>query len=161
MPADISQPGTIGPLKRVHAAGIDIPYYVVRYDKDGVCQSTQTVEHLIAAINRDGHSHVLVYSHGWNNDFTAATALYDDFLQGLSRTLVHQQILPPMFQPVFVGIIWPSTALVFGSENGPEIAAVAPDDEKALLIASLAHDYRAEASAILAAPRCPRRAPKS
>jgi len=147
MPADDASP--VGPLKHIQAFGTQLPYYVIRFDKDGACLSAQSVDHLIAAIRNQGYTHVLLYSHGWNNDFPTATALYDRFLTGLSEMAAVHPLLPASFRPVFVGISWPSTALVFGAEGGPDIAAVG-EEEEAILLDALPEPRRTEAAAMLA-----------
>lgn len=148
MAVDDAQAGVSGPLKQVRAFGRDIPYYVIRFDKDGKCVSPESEDHLVAALQGGGYSHVLLYSHGWNNDFPSATLLYDRFLAGISDMAAAHAVLPADFAPLFVGIAWPSTALTFGAEGGPDIAGL-PEDEKAELIEALEPDNREAAEHML------------
>lgn len=139
-----------GPFKLVRAFGRDIPYYVIRFDRDGACISPRSADHLLERVAAEPFSHVLLYSHGWNNDFPSATQLYDRFLTGLSDIAATHPVLPAIFSPVFVGVAWPSTALTFGAEDGPEIAAAGADAEEVdSLLEALPAERRAQAAAIL------------
>jgi hypothetical protein len=142
-----NDPNDAGPFKFIQAFGVQVPYYVIRFDKDGACLSPQAVAHLISATGN--YSPVLVYSHGWNNDFPTSTALYDRFLAGLSAMAAANPPLPYSFKPLFIGISWPSTALTFGAENGPDIAAAVAGEEVAALLQALPEGARAEAAAML------------
>ncbi len=79
-----------------------VPLYVVAYDRDGTCTSPETAEHITAELTK--YSDVFLMSHGWNNDWNAALALYRSWITNLL------QIRPATktFTPVFVGVFWPS-----------------------------------------------------
>ncbi len=118
----------VGPY-RTHdlGNGIEMPYYIVPFDKRGVCQGPETRDHLIETLRNGNHTDVFLFSHGWNNDWTVATERYDDFIRGF-RDLRAQQGLPfpDNYAPLLIGIFWPSTLLVFGEkERGPDIAGAA------------------------------------
>lgn len=105
--------------------GVEMPYYIIPFDKRGLCQGPETRKHLVETLASGGHSDVFLFSHGWNNDWTAATRRYEDFIRGY-RDLRQQQNLPlpPGYKPLLIGIFWPSTALVFGEgERGPQFSA--------------------------------------
>lgn len=151
MPTESTAAG--GPLKSLEAFGGSLPYYVLRFDKDGNCVSPETLEHLIRALDGD-HTDLLLYSHGWNNDFPTSTALYDGFISGLSGMAATHSLLPRPFKPVFVGLAWPSTALTFGAEDGPEIAGIgASDPELDALLSAVPPGSRQEAAEILQGPQ--------
>jgi pimeloyl-ACP methyl ester carboxylesterase len=78
-------------------------------------------------------THIFLFSHGWNNDWTVATRRYEDFLVGFMKMRrEHQLPAPPSYKPLLVGVFWPSTALVFGEpETGPTIAGGDPAAEDA------------------------------
>jgi hypothetical protein len=138
-----------GPLRSVAAFGTTVPYYVMTYDKAGACTSPRSADHLVGMLAAGEASDVILYSHGWNNDFPTSERLYDTFIEGLSAMASEfPGRLPANFQPVFVGIAWPSTALTFGAEDGPDIAAL----DLGAVVADLAGEDAAEAGAILAAP---------
>lgn len=135
-----------------HFAGFNgrqVPRYLITFDKNGALTSPNSADHLIAELAAGRGRDVLLYSHGWNNDFQTAIARYDDFLRGLSRLAeANPQSLPEGFDPIFVGIVWPSTALTFGDENAPDIAAELPTAEA--LKAEVASSVGAAAAAAFA-----------
>jgi hypothetical protein len=106
----------------------DVPFYVIQFDKDGECTSPQALTSLVEASR--SRSDIFVFAHGWNNDWEAATARYDDFIERFTAVRRAQWSPPDReFTPVLVGVFWPSTALVMPSEQGPDIAGVDPADE--------------------------------
>jgi hypothetical protein len=161
MPPESSNP-PVGPTKVIEAFGKPTPYYLLTFDKKGRCTSPKTADHLIEALRSGALRDVIMYSHGWNNDFPTAMGRYDLFLDRLSAAaLAHPATLPAGFSPVFVGIVWPSTALTFGAENAPDIAATVGADgdsidsvskqqeERAQLLGSLNSNDRKEAAELL------------
>jgi hypothetical protein len=111
--------------------GDTFPYYVIPFDKDGICEGPQTQAHLLASLV--GVTDIFVFSHGWNNDWTAATARYESFIKGFQQLRVaHSLALPAPYRPLLVGIFWPSQAMAwFDSETGPDFAAAAPAEQDA------------------------------
>ncbi len=104
-----------------------MPFYAITFDKDGVCTSPVTQNNLIQAAN--DASDVFVYAHGWNNDWPAAKARFEGFLKGASALAkMHGSLLPQGFKPIFVGIVWPSTALTFSWEDAPDFAGDGAED---------------------------------
>lgn len=99
---------------------IGMPTWLLRFDKVGACTSPQTRAALLAHLEAVDRTDVVFFSHGWNNDFDAAVDLYREFLQHFEALV---GAYPPgrPFNPLFVGVIWPSTWLVF--DSGPKIAA--------------------------------------
>jgi hypothetical protein len=144
-----------GPFKTVPAFGGQVPVYILKYDKRGSSASPLSEQHLVSALAGGGFTHVLVYSHGWNNDFPAALRLYEAFLEGVSAMAAERGGLDPAtFRPVFVGLSWPSTALTFGSEAGPVIlgsAAAPAQHEFEDFLGALPEERRSEAAALLGA----------
>ncbi len=104
--------------------GQALPYYVLPFDGNGVCTGPQTLQHLLDAA--DGYSDIFLFSHGWNNDWAAATQRYEEFILGVqSLRREHHLPAPAGYKPLLVGIFWPSQALAwFDSEVGPGFAAV-------------------------------------
>ncbi|HUP21869.1 MAG TPA: hypothetical protein VNB06_02900, partial [Thermoanaerobaculia bacterium] len=116
-----------GPYRTIELAdGVDMPYYIIPFDKRGICQGPETRKNLIETLRSGSHSDVFLFSHGWNNDWTVATERYEDFIEGYRALRVEQGLpLPPGYRPLLIGVFWPSTALVFGKkESGPGFAAV-------------------------------------
>jgi hypothetical protein len=109
------------------------PWYIVPFDKEGRCEAPRTRAHLLSTLRAGDFTDVVLFSHGWNNDWETASRRYDHFLNGYtnmvrSRDLSH----PSPFRPLLIGIIWPATALVMPWEEGPSFAGGTPgiDDEQ-------------------------------
>jgi len=101
--------------------GVDLETWLIKYDKLGICISPKTAQALLHRLARDTNRPIILFSHGWNNDFDAATDLYAAFLRQLQ---IHLHAAPLHTEPLFVGVIWPSIALSLNA--GLRIAAV-PD----------------------------------
>lgn len=99
--------------------GVDMPSWLVRFDKDGECTSPGTAAALIEKIRSSDYSNVLFYCHGWNTDFAAAVDQYSRFVRAFEEVI--QQHPLPGFSPIFVGVTWPSAWLP--STPGPQMAA--------------------------------------
>lgn len=152
------------------------PFYVVPFDKDGLCSGPLTARHLVDEVAGGGTTDVFLFSHGWNNDWATAVRRYDDFIAGFS-SLRARYPLGRDFRPVLAGIFWPSTALVAPWERGPgfaggagsgddagaaeraevdEVAAVVPADRRGRFYAlaqrpgDLGEDEAAEFAALVA-----------
>jgi len=134
-----------------------VPVYILQFDAAGRLTSPRSRDALVADAERA--TDVVLISHGWNNDWAAATSRYDRFFDRLDDVLRTQG--PPRgrpFRPVYVGVHWPSTALVMPWERGPDIAGggdglageLAP--ELAALDPDLDPEERAELRALLADP---------
>lgn len=114
----------IGPYRTISLLdGAQAPWYLLPFDKRGVCEAPATRDFLAGDVQRGKYTDVFVFSHGWNNDWADANLLYDKWLAGYSE-LQHQypHRTNRKFRPLFVGVIWPSTALVFSDEQAPAIA---------------------------------------
>ncbi len=119
-------PLPIGPYETVETPdGLRVPYYIIPFDKRGVCEGPGTREALIKELRQGEYTNVYLFSHGWNNDWTVATERYKKFIEGFGQMRQNLDLpLPDTYKPLLVGIFWPSTALVFGEgEKGPDIAA--------------------------------------
>lgn len=141
------------PWKTRDADLVPGPVYLLRFDKDGRLTSPRSLEALLRAA-RDA-TDVVLFSHGWNNDFAAATSRYDRFFGHLDDVVRRQGPPRRPWRPVHVGVIWPSTALVMPDERGPDIAGGTGDDldaELAVLADDLGADQVAELRALLADP---------
>jgi hypothetical protein len=118
----------VGPYRTITTkSGLSFPYYIVPFDKEGVCTGPLTQDHLLEALKRGNPTDVFLFSHGWNNDWEAATERYEHFLEGFLGLADERAAGDPdrhELRPVLVGVFWPSTALVWPWEEAPEIAAV-------------------------------------
>jgi hypothetical protein len=99
--------------------GINFETWVIRFDKHGICTSPETQALLLQRLAAKPCAPVLLFSHGWNNDFADAVALYKTFL-GQFQAILQDHPLEGA-APIFVGITWPSVWLP--SDSGPRMAA--------------------------------------
>lgn len=116
----------IGPYRNIQLPdGTTVPYYIIPYDKRGICEGPLTLQHLLNSVKQDAYTDIFIFSHGWNNDWTVATGRYEDFMKGYMKMRRDNNLpMPENYKPLLIGIFWPSTALVFTeNEIGPDIAA--------------------------------------
>lgn len=114
-----------GPFKQVTTSdpAIQAPWYIMPFDKDGSCTAPLTRKHLVDAVGTKRFTDVFLFSHGWNNDWDAASERYEDFIAGFLRMRQeHGLTLAREYRPVLVGVFWPSTALVLPWERAPRFA---------------------------------------
>lgn len=104
---------SIGPIK---LPNVDIETWLLKFDKLGNCESPIHRQALLERLKNNKKQPVILFSHGWNNEYGHATGWYSTFLQHLQKHLTKNTSI----NPVFVGIIWPSTWLSF--DTGPIIA---------------------------------------
>jgi hypothetical protein len=96
---------------------------MLRYTSDGMCASPKAAADLINALRSNTATDAFVFCHGWNNDWPAALARYTSFIDGFAALSRVARPLRRRFAPLLIGLAWPSTAMVFGSERGPRIAS--------------------------------------
>jgi pimeloyl-ACP methyl ester carboxylesterase len=130
----------------------EVPFYIIEFDTTGSCASPAALDDLVAASK--GKTDVFLFSHGWNNDWAAATDRYDKFArQFIDVRQGHWNPPNRDFRPALAGVFWPSTALVAPWERGPDIAGVNPDaDDIAALADSLDPAARASFLGIASNP---------
>ncbi|QQN66764.1 hypothetical protein JIR23_14290 [Bradyrhizobium diazoefficiens] len=99
--------------------GVKMQTWIVRYDQDGGCCSPETRKACIDDVSAAGDRPVILFSHGWNNDFSDAEDLYSRFLVEFEKI---QQIHPLKGgEPIFIGVTWPSIWLPL--DKGPKMSA--------------------------------------
>jgi hypothetical protein len=121
-----------GPYRTITAPdGTAFPYYIIPFDKKGRCEGPETLRHLLDHCG--DRSDIYLFSHGWNNDWKAATDRYESFISGFMQMRKESQLAPPAnYAPLLVGIFWPSTALVKDSEEAPGFAGEEGVDDVAI-----------------------------
>lgn len=105
---------SIGPIELPDVA---LETWLLKFDKDGTCDSPDHLAALLGRLKTEPKLPVILFSHGWNNEYGDATGWYRIFLQHLQA---HLSDYPGKRKPLFVGVIWPSTWLSF--DTGPDIA---------------------------------------
>jgi hypothetical protein len=119
----------------------DVPLFVIEFDEKGECRSPHQRDALVTAVADGTYQDVHIYSHGWNNAFDVAVARYNSFFKrylDVRRQLGNHQTGYPgrpvteLGRSAFVGIVWPSTALVTPSERSPVIGGTVAIDDATL-----------------------------
>lgn len=115
---------TIGPYRElVTPEGHTVPWYIAPFDERGRCKAPLTRAHLLSALRSGTYTHVYLFSHGWNNDWKAASQRYSSFFDGFgAMRKEHSLAMPDGYRPLLVGVFWPSTALVLPWERAPRFA---------------------------------------
>jgi hypothetical protein len=56
----------IGPYKVIKlTAGGEMPWYMMPFDREGICTGPETRKHLIAAVAEQAFTDIYLFSHGW------------------------------------------------------------------------------------------------
>ncbi|MFG2498871.1 serine-threonine protein kinase [Streptomyces sp. NPDC048441] len=92
------------------------PYWELTFDADGDVDTTQR-DRLLAGVAHERVTDLLVLAHGWNNDRTMATNLYQRFFAPC------QSLAGPRVRLGYVGVIWP--AIRFPDEPIPDFEPAA------------------------------------
>ncbi|GAA4329058.1 hypothetical protein GCM10023086_58070 [Streptomyces venetus] len=94
------------------------PYWELTFDADGD-PARRPRDRLLAGVPERKVRDLIVFAHGWNNDRSSATRLYDRFFAPVPR-------LAPAARIGYVGVLWP--AMRFSDEPIPDLPrAVAAD----------------------------------
>jgi DNA/RNA endonuclease G (NUC1)/V8-like Glu-specific endopeptidase len=102
----------------VNASGTDAPtppaegYYLIAYDQKGVERKDLGLvsDDVLAAV-KGPVTDVVLFSHGWQNDVPVARQSYKDWIaamKGQQADLERMRQARPGFQPLLVGLHWPS-----------------------------------------------------
>lgn len=112
---------TIGPFP---LPGVHMPTWVLRFDRHGACTSPATRASLLEQLHQGAYSDLILFAHGWNNDFAGATALYARFLRAFEALAAAHPLAREgrPHAPLFVGVQWPSIWLSFERRPQPAIA---------------------------------------
>ncbi|WP_328870252.1 serine-threonine protein kinase [Streptomyces sp. NBC_00287] len=86
------------------------PYWELTFDADGD-PDARARDRLLAGVAQHGVHDLLVFAHGWNNDRSGATRLYDSFFAPIPE-------LAPKAKVGYVGVVWPS--MRFSDEPIPD-----------------------------------------
>jgi hypothetical protein len=141
------------PCKHLGSLG-DVPYYIITFDKDGHCKSPAALDDLCKTVKFK--TDVFMFSHGWNNDWTAVVARYSRFIERCGHVQRQWWKYPTRaFAPVLVGVFWPSVTLIAPWDKHPETTATAPPDI-AVLAEFLTPGQQASLKEVVAKPSAER-----
>lgn len=138
-----------GPYRHIPLAdGTAIPFYMLPYDKRGLCTGPQTLADLLERARAGRYTDIYLFAHGWNTDWQGAVGGYEAFQRGfMTMRQRHALPLPDPYRPLMVGIFWPSSTLVFGAaEVGPDFAAGDPTQVDAQVAQHLTDLYELAAT---------------
>ncbi|WP_339128394.1 serine-threonine protein kinase [Streptomyces sp. f51] len=98
------------------------PYWELTFDADGDADVRER-DRWLEEVPRRGVRDLIVFTHGWNNDRSAATSLFSQFFAPVPE-------LAPSARLGYVGVVWPS--MRFSDEPIPDfppsVAAAIADD---------------------------------
>lgn len=124
----------VGPYKNLKTASGEVPWYMIPFDRDGICTGPETRKHLMATVAKEPFTDIYFFSHGWNNSWKDATNRYQNFIEGYASLRASRQIpLPDAYRPLLVGVFWPSIILLTESEQAPQILADGGPNEDAII----------------------------
>ena len=140
------------PWKTLTTESGAVPFYIIQFDKDGQCTSPKALADLLKVAK--SKTDVFLFAHGWNNDWADATERYDKFVEILLDVRrKHGKPLNRPYEPVLVGVFWPSAILTAPWERGPDIAGVDPlESDLEVIDDALPPDDAATIRALLAKP---------
>jgi hypothetical protein len=105
--------------------GAQAPFYIIPFDREGRQEAPRTTSHLLDTVASGDYTDLFLFSHGWNNDWRAATDAYNGFIAGYARLRRDRGLsYPRPFRPILVGVFWPSVVLVTPWEQAPQFAAL-------------------------------------
>lgn len=101
-------------------AGVHMPSCLLQFDKHGACTSPAARTALLQRVLTTRPTDILLFAHGWNEGFGSAVGMAAEMMRQLEALCAQH---PPQrrFDPLFVGLLWPSIWLA--SDSGPAIAS--------------------------------------
>src|SRR5450631_1021330 len=101
-------------------SGTDVQYGLIRFDAEGKEISEQGAlmsQRLIDKARADKITNVFFFCHGWKGDVPAANEQYGLWIKAFANSSDNEKANAhfPNFQPLFIGLHWPS--LPFGDEE--------------------------------------------
>jgi hypothetical protein len=89
------------------------PWFMNPFDERGVCTAPQTFASLQSTAKTGGFTDLLLFSHGWNNDWADACDAYRRFIKQFAQLRPSFGVEPGEdYRPLLVGVFWPSISLV-------------------------------------------------
>ncbi len=111
-----------GPFRTVTLGNTVMPWYMTSYDRRGRCTSPRTAQEVVDRAASGSYTDVVLFSHGWNNDWAQSTSHYESFVGGYLDQVRDHPPAGGVRSVLLVGIFWPSKALVDERGRAPAIA---------------------------------------
>lgn len=86
----------------------DFPFWLLKFDKRGAPEDADAIDHLITELNAQKITDLFIFAHGWNNDRSAALALYNRFFHEVRKVLETTPLKISSTRIGVAGIFWPS-----------------------------------------------------
>jgi pimeloyl-ACP methyl ester carboxylesterase len=108
------------------------PFWKISFNKDGIPADAATIDSFASEVKSLGLTDLFIFSHGWNNDESDATWLYEQFFGQVGKLMADTGVAKkkPAAKIGVAGVIWPSIlwpddAPSRGAEPDPELPAPA------------------------------------
>jgi hypothetical protein len=84
------------------------PFWLLTFDKRGKPEDARAIDGLMAGLGSQKVTDLFIFSHGWNNDRTAALALYNRFFGEMRKVLDGNAPKNSQTRIGVAGVVWPS-----------------------------------------------------
>jgi hypothetical protein len=86
------------------------PFWVLEFNKDATPVDAAAVQRFPSELKSEGISDVFIFSHGWNNDQTAAKSIYQRFFAEVAKLFQDANVPKkiPGAKIGVTGVLWPS-----------------------------------------------------
>jgi len=86
------------------------PFWKVKFDKEGKAADAAALESFVTEVKSSGITDLFIFSHGWNNDESAATWLYQAFFGEVAKLMGNAAVAKKNAAAKIgvAGIVWPS-----------------------------------------------------
>ena len=86
------------------------PFWKVKFDKDANPVDPAAIDTFVSEVKSQGVTDLFIFSHGWNNDESAAAWLYQSFFGEVAKLMANPAVAKknPAAKIGVVGIVWPS-----------------------------------------------------
>jgi hypothetical protein len=87
------------------------PFWILSFDENAALRDASAESRLADEVGRENLTDLFIFSHGWNNEPSAAKSLYQAFFAQVRKLLSDPSLAPRRDSKIGVcGIIWPSVA---------------------------------------------------
>ena len=132
-----------GPYRTLSLGAAGTPWYMISYDRRGRSTSPRTCAEIVDRVEQGAFTDVVLFSHGWNNDWIESTSRYESFIGGCVQQLSEYPPPGDALSTLLVGVFWPSKILVAGKDNPAAAALTAylKTDKARAIIRSFGYEF--------------------